>query len=432
MGATGNSTISRDLKAAAVYAVLESETFSRSEQLRSLLRYVCEMEIEGRAATITEYLIGVEALGRPSDFSPLQDSSVRSRAWELRQRLKKYYEREGKDSGVRIEFHRGSYVPHFTWTETASQPEPDPEPEPLISAPQRDSRFKLVAAFFGGALLAGLIGWIAVKAQYSVRAADPILRQAWTPLLTKDPDVLVTIATPLHLLISPYMNATPIDLPKYPAPNELYALFSRYRPLPPGATLEMQPVQKALAMGDVQAVSRTVATLAGFGVPARILPETNSPLQAIRKRSAILFGSPWYSRAATVVLENAPWTFRQDPNTKEIGIFGRGLKAGSKYLPRHDAQGNYQEVFGLLTVLPSDENADDGRTLVVFSGLTSVGINGAASFFSSPQSMRDFAVRLSKEGVAQFPRSYQVLLRCRASEDAQLLSYSYEAHQVLK
>jgi hypothetical protein len=42
------------------------------------------MESSGRAGELTEYLIGVKALGRPPDYSPLEDSSVRTRAYELR------------------------------------------------------------------------------------------------------------------------------------------------------------------------------------------------------------------------------------------------------------------------------------------------------------------------------------------------------------
>src|ERR1039458_2095963 len=48
--------------------VLASQTFNRCAQLKRILRYVCSMDLEGRQEDITEYLIGVEALGRGSDF----------------------------------------------------------------------------------------------------------------------------------------------------------------------------------------------------------------------------------------------------------------------------------------------------------------------------------------------------------------------------
>ena len=48
-------------------------------------------DIEGRSEEITEYLLGVEALGSSASFSPGEDSSVRSRAHALRKKLQEYY-----------------------------------------------------------------------------------------------------------------------------------------------------------------------------------------------------------------------------------------------------------------------------------------------------------------------------------------------------
>ena len=70
-------------KRRALQEVLKSNTFVRTERLRSLLRFLCEAEIEGKESDLNEYAIGTGALGRPADFSPLEDSSVRSRAHEL-------------------------------------------------------------------------------------------------------------------------------------------------------------------------------------------------------------------------------------------------------------------------------------------------------------------------------------------------------------
>src|SRR5579872_4336520 len=107
------SLVSEEQKRATIAAVLASESFARSEQLRAFLSFVCEMEIAGRAAELTEYLIGVKALGRPPDYSPLGDSSVRTRAYELRQRLTRFYSVENPDAPIRIELPKGSYVPDF-------------------------------------------------------------------------------------------------------------------------------------------------------------------------------------------------------------------------------------------------------------------------------------------------------------------------------
>ena len=67
-------------KREALEEVLQSTTFVRSDQLRNFLRYICEMEIAGKASELCEFRIGIEAFGRPADYSPIEDGIVRRRA----------------------------------------------------------------------------------------------------------------------------------------------------------------------------------------------------------------------------------------------------------------------------------------------------------------------------------------------------------------
>ncbi len=108
-------------KRAALEQVLQSTTFVRASQVRNFLRYICEMEFAGRAATLHEYLIGVEAMGRPTAYSPEDDSSVRRRAFALRRKLEQVYTRELAGASVRIDVPKGSYVPRFMHVSQATR-----------------------------------------------------------------------------------------------------------------------------------------------------------------------------------------------------------------------------------------------------------------------------------------------------------------------
>ena len=100
-------------KRAALERVLTSATFVRAPQARNFLRYICEMELRGLGHTLHEYLIGVEALGRPNAYSTDEDSSVRRRAYALRRKLDEVYARELAQAPIRIVVPKGSYVPFF-------------------------------------------------------------------------------------------------------------------------------------------------------------------------------------------------------------------------------------------------------------------------------------------------------------------------------
>ena len=93
--------------------VLESSTFVRSNKLKSFLIYVSERALSGRTDEITEQQIGVAVFGRRADYSPGEDSIVRSQARLLRAKLEAFFEDEGRDEPLRITIPKGTYIPVF-------------------------------------------------------------------------------------------------------------------------------------------------------------------------------------------------------------------------------------------------------------------------------------------------------------------------------
>jgi hypothetical protein len=109
---------SREEVRAALDAILETPEFARSESICRLLEHVVANTLEGRAADLKEYNLGVEVFRRGNDFDPRVDNIVRVQARRLRQRLAAYY--AAPRTGVRIEMPTGSYVPGFRRIETVA------------------------------------------------------------------------------------------------------------------------------------------------------------------------------------------------------------------------------------------------------------------------------------------------------------------------
>jgi hypothetical protein len=244
---------------AAVDDVLESETLARSEQLRSFLRYVCERTLAGHGKDINEYGVAVEALGKPADFTPSEDSSVRRSAYELRQKLQKYYELERPNAALRIELPKGSYTPKFV--------------EAAVRPPVQERGNRAIWLLSGG-LVASVALSLVLGALLANRPArlDAVVRDAWRPLAPAGEQVLISVGTNLHLVVRPYMNVVAEGLPKYPAFPELYPLFRQHRPLPPGVELYMHPVDNSTQMGHAQALVIAAATLSLTGRLYRSFP----------------------------------------------------------------------------------------------------------------------------------------------------------------
>src|SRR5207248_2821327 len=203
---------------------LQGITFSRADQLKRFLRYICEMEIAGRAPEIKEYSIATEALGHSAAYSPSEGSSVRSRAHSLRQKLQEYYEVENPEAEIQISLQKGSYVPCFV-----KRPEPTMRPEPAPAAPVRSSR-ALVVAFCAAALVilaTGTAAMVLMNVRKTANSLDPALLDAWGPMLRPGAEVVICIGSPPSLLLKNWKtDPTPFNKDVTPAPPGIVDWYS--------------------------------------------------------------------------------------------------------------------------------------------------------------------------------------------------------------
>src|SRR2546425_435041 len=90
--------------------VLTSRSFADSDRMQRFLRLTAELALEGRSAEIKEYLIGLEVFDRGAGLDPRNDSIVRVEARRLRDKLRDYYETDGRHDPLVIQFDRGRPV----------------------------------------------------------------------------------------------------------------------------------------------------------------------------------------------------------------------------------------------------------------------------------------------------------------------------------
>lgn len=417
----------REDREQALRTVLESQTFARAEQLKNFLRYVCELEIAGRSSEIKEYSIGVEALGRPASYSPTADSSVRRRAFELRHKLEEAYSSELASSEIRIELPKGSYVPVFRYR--GGIPVEDPPTE--MDAPPAPVRpVRSVAPW--AAALGFVLGAIAMRLFWPSASAPAILQEAWGPLATPQGNVLICVGSNFHMLVRPGGFSPDSNLPSFPAPPEIRGLYAKTNPLPEGSTLTMRPAPNVANLGVVGGVAAVSSTLRAQGAQYQILPERSAPLASFRNRNVILFGDPINSFAAAQLLSRGRLTVVHDPVTNRMVIRDRQKPASDPpaFTRREGRPGDPAQVYGLLTVLPSDGAPGEQRRTLVVSGVSQVGIQGAMEFFASPERLLELKHHLQRDGLTTFPKAYQLVVRC-TSDDSLPLSCGYAAHFTL-
>jgi hypothetical protein len=426
-------TCTEDERRTALNRAITSRTFARSEQLRSFLRYVCEAELRGRKTDITEYAIGVEVLHRPPGYSPAEDSSVRTRAYELRQKLEKLYSSELPNEVIRIVVPKGTYAPQFIRLST----EPDhagpevPSTQSVVRGATTGSRWPFFGLIGATALLAAVIGAIAswaITRKGAGNTLDPVVTEAWKPFAKPNDTPLLVAATPLYLVLGPETHGA-FETSIYPAPPEAYDLFRKHRPLAPGASLGMIFTNDALGVGSMNAVVIASNTLRAMGATPQILPERAAMMSVLHGRDTILFGAPVDSQAISEILDKTPLSVVYDESIREFVV--RDRLSGKTFAPEKKPNGDFKSVYGLVTVLHTRES-DQGRLgMIVFSGITSVGTHGAAEYFASPRSLKALRALFGKEGVKGFPAAYQVVVKC-SFENMLLVAADYQYHEILR
>jgi hypothetical protein len=457
-------SVTAEQKQAALEAVLRSNTFARADQLKTFLKYVCEMEIAGHGHELSEYLIGVEALGRPSQYSPGDDSAVRNRAFALRKKLHEFYEREKPDAPVRIELHKGSYCPHFVEgpaveksngneASTSHEPIPPssqmfnpPAPAPLPEAIPAAREVVIVSERKRSLLsfMAGVIVTMAVAAAIYLligagRGAvparpetSPILSEAWGPIMEPHAEVLICVANPPSFSahsIAVAQTDDPLfkDPELRPLPKELLDWYKQRYPAPDDQGHYLTITTNATYWGDSIGAMTALKTLTSAGIIPQIFPEKVVTVPTLRRRNVILFGAPEYSPAVAHYLEKCPLTVKY---LDSIISRGDGQTATALYSGRRDAQYRMTQVYGLITVLPNDSSAEHPRRTIIFSGVNSAGAQAAAEFFSAPENLTELRKRLNSEGHNHFPPAYQVVVSAE-TDDNIMLNFKYETHRLL-
>jgi hypothetical protein len=119
-----------------VQRLIRSPLLHGSEALCHLLQYLAEHALESPQIPTKEYQIATEVFGRPPNFDPRLDSTVRVQTSRLRSKLAEYYATSRTEDAWQIEIPKGSYSLLFkkrVVKEAAPVPAPVVVPAPAPS-----------------------------------------------------------------------------------------------------------------------------------------------------------------------------------------------------------------------------------------------------------------------------------------------------------
>lgn len=431
--------ISNEEKRHALERVIASRTFSRSDQLRGFLRYICEAEFEGRAQELNEYVLGVSVLGRPADYSPTDDSCVRSRAYELRNKLKSYYRLEAPGDPIQIEIRKGAYIPQFQRTaegapaNNAAAPVPapasppaTPTPGPDVSTPKR-SLFKPGLAIVLMAVLAAtvLYYWPTIRERAAAKSSDP---QSWTPEMTTFWKPFLNTATPL-------LVAFEIRLFFYsPSTGLVVRDFQTNQPADLPGSKPLAAFRARMGAGELQETS----DYADFGAvhAAFLLGRALGPQHkeiGLKHSASLGWEDLWNSNVIFIGKPNLNPTIRYALKSADFADDEYGLIRNLHPMPGEAAEYRSATTHGfgvkyaVITLLPGPQS---GHHVMILSGAGAEYLWALAECVTDPAHVKGFVTHLRLPS-GELPGAFQILIEATFESNVPI-KVRYVTHRVSK
>jgi hypothetical protein len=420
--------LSAEEKREALDLVFQSQTFSRSDRLKSLLRFICEAEIEGRSGDLKEYSIAIEALGKPPEFSPGEDSSVRSRAYELRRKLEKFYATEAPYATVRIEIPKGSYLPHFIRFVPHEIPAPQetfvlPVTPPPATDTHRRTFLPLLGAFIAGIAI-GVCGMLvrnaAVPAGHAhVQPWGPDLEAIWKPMLDSEAPILVSFQSRLFLHVGP-LNVRDWKVNSIDAVERSEAIMRVKQLFNVPQVYENRDYVDSGEANAVFQLSRLLATRKQNIFAKR---STDVTWDDLKENNLIILGKPEADPTVSRWLAKGQFMV--------VGGVIRNLHPRHGELSEwHDDGGptqGWKQKYALVTMIPGPGKAN---WVMSMSGSGSEHLWAMADYFTDPGNARDL-VRHLRLPSGKLPSAYQVVIRADFKSQTPV-KVVYVAHRALE
>jgi hypothetical protein len=191
-----NRSVTRDACQAQLRQILTSDAFRHTEVLKRLLEYLGQ-EALGEDRDLKEYTVGVEAFGKPPDYDPRVDSSVRVQAGKLRQKLEEYYRTQGVNDSILVQLPKGRFRLEFRDRSTASDAR-------FPAHPTNVNRFAWALA--GIAMIWAVVATVlALRGKgpepLSERYGNPDVVALWSPFFQSKRPTIISLGTPLFAKI---------------------------------------------------------------------------------------------------------------------------------------------------------------------------------------------------------------------------------------
>jgi len=407
-----DNDLKEDARWQLIERILATGPFQKSGRLRELLPHMAERAIHGHSHELTEHNIGIAVFGKSPDYSPVEDSSVRVHARQLRLKLHEYFDGEGRGESMIVEIPKGSYAPVFRSVKPApAEPVPIIAPVPVVSTPERTRGFPAFIPW----TIAALFAIACVVLSIRLLNAPPKPVPAPWPLSdvfdgTNHTQIVIADVNYGMLRIASQQEGS---LEEYLRPDMQRSLTPEHLSAREARIMNYIASSNLTSYADV-----VVATTLSNMVPGNhglisVRSARDVRLRDLEDGNYIFVGSP----------SSNPWValYQNRLNFKEgEGIVGESMKYFVNEHPNPGEQKTYQGLeftgsagqdFATISLLPT---ANGRGSVLILQGLQQEGTEAAGLFLANEESRAQLRKALGIHGNPAKPVHFEVLISTRA------------------
>jgi hypothetical protein len=388
--------------------ILATGPFQKSVRLPDLLRYLAERAIRGHPEDLTEHRIGSAVFGKPADYSPTEDSSVRVHVRQLRLKLHEYFDSEGRNSEIIVEIPKGAYSPVFR---TVKAEKPEALQPVLLPAPAREFRRPNVLPWALAALMTMVSLWMwhrsAAPGQSSALPPWPlsevISKGQLTHIVNADSNYgMLRIMSEKTGSLDEYLS------PQYRQdfmPSQVSPRESRMLSYLSGSSLT--------SYADVVVVNALSGISGAYRDRMSVRSARDLGMRDMQDGNFILVGSP----------SSNPWVTLYENQLNFVegeGVAGQSVKFFQNKHPRQGEQPSYRGLeftgstgvdYATISLLPTQSG--HGNVLIL-QGLQQEGTEAAGLLLADPRGRRGLEKALGVSGDPGKPLYFEALIRATA------------------
>ena len=383
MGVTGIHVSPKEQFLGQIDRLVSSSALHQSESLCKLLRYLSKHAIEHPGEPVKEYQIATEVFGRPADFDPQLDATIRVQVGRLRTKLVEYYTLEGPGDPVVIELPKGSY--HLEFRNRAAPVRTNHAVDVSLSDPpsQRTPRsWKTIAISLGIALALSFIAtlWLLATRRPAAAAAshaDSVpesLRVFWKPFLSSPEQPWVIFSN------AAFVGRPEVGLRYYsPARDAKSQVFDHYT-----------------GVGEVLAVHDLDHVFEAFHRQLRVKRGSLFTLDDAQNNNLIFVGSPSENLTLTEIPGTQDFVFQRlpsGPRKGDLAVVNVHPEANEpKYVLASPSNSPLTEDYGVVALLPG---STVGHWTMILAGTTTFGTQGTVQYVYREKSVQELLLRLA-------------------------------------